>query len=228
MAKKDFLKGAAGSYIRRTLGKDDTSITKTGSEKGEIAADKEIPETEFAPKTGSPKKKEPGRLRKEKLLPKKDSIYNVNRGMRLEDYNTPRGGEDKPRKYLLLGAAVFVIWLVWFFWPASHAIFMDTQKMTPEKVSSMDPGKDYDFKNGQDFYLYYRKGWGTPKTINLKIFKVDGEREEIHNYTRPFKKDNNKAQTYYDEGFFETPGKYEVEIRNEKDEILVVKKFTIN
>ncbi|MCC6275617.1 MAG: hypothetical protein IT569_07155 [Leptospiraceae bacterium] len=226
MAKKDRLFQAAGTQIGRALGKD--------KENPPDAGENQIPEkniVESEPKKAareSAKNPRYGANKQEKLLPKKSTLYNVKSAMRLEDYTSPKGGENKPKKYLVLGGFVAALWLIWFFWPPKHAIFMDINKMTPDKVSQMDPDKDYDFKTGQDFYVYYRKGWSTPKTLSLKIYRTESGKEEIHSYVRSFKKDAEKAQTYYDETFFESAGKYEIEIRNEKDEVLVTKKFTIN
>ncbi|MBE7412302.1 MAG: hypothetical protein L6Q54_13210 [Leptospiraceae bacterium] len=225
MAKKDRLFQAAGTQINRALG------NKTDNPVEGVQSTVEVSKKEPVEKVNKKEIVKNHRFEgknQEKLLPKKSTLYNVKSVMRLEDYTSPKGGENKPKKYLILGGFIAALWLIWLFWPQKHAIFMDVNKMTPDKVSQMDPDKDYDFKAGQDFYVYYRKGWSTPKTLSLKIYKTEGGKEEIHSYVRSFKKDAEKAQTYYDETFFDSPGKYEVEIRNEKDEVLAVKKFTIN
>lgn len=147
--------------------------------------------------------------------------------MRLEDYNqTQYEPKNKTPLFALLGIAVLI--LLWYFWPARHAIFMDTNKLTPERVAELSPDKEYSFRMGQDFFVYYRKGWSTPKSIQIRIFKDDSAREEVNSYTRNFNKNAKSAQIYFDEFFFESSGKYEVEIRNESGDLLVTKKFNLN
>ncbi|TGK35968.1 hypothetical protein EHQ12_08145 [Leptospira gomenensis] len=165
----------------------------------------------------------------EKHLPKKNHLRRISSVMRLEDYTRPETPEREGSSRLLkIAGAVLIALAIWFFWPAKHEIYMDIDKMTPEKVSGMSSQKEYHFSHGQDFFIYYKKGWSTPKKVRLTIYRTDGGKEEFSVQEKDFRKTFEKFQTYYDDTFFDQQGAYEVEIRDEDGELLVTKKFTID
>ncbi|ALO27897.1 hypothetical protein LEP1GSC121_3606 [Leptospira borgpetersenii serovar Castellonis str. 200801910] len=166
---------------------------------------------------------------KEKHLPKKNHLHRISSVMRLEDYTKPEptDREDSSR-FLKITGIILLALAIWFFWPAKHEIYMDIDKMTPEKVSGMSSQKEYHFSHGQDFFIYYKKGWSTPKRVRLTVYRTDGGKEEFSVQEKDFRKSFEKFQTYYDDTFFDQPGSYEVEIRDEDGELLVNKKFTID
>ncbi|MDV6236146.1 hypothetical protein CH379_010985 [Leptospira ellisii] len=165
----------------------------------------------------------------EKHLPKKNHLRRISSVMRLEDYTRPETPEREGSSRLFkIAGAVLLALAIWFFWPAKHEIYMDIDKMTPEKVSGMSSQKEYHFSHGQDFFIYYKKGWSTPTKVRLAIYRTDGGKEEFSVQEKDFRKSFEKFQTYYDDTFFDQQGSYEVEIRDEDGELLVNKKFTID
>ncbi|EKR63680.1 hypothetical protein LEP1GSC036_4621 [Leptospira weilii str. 2006001853] len=167
--------------------------------------------------------------REEKHLPKKNHLHRISSVMRLEDYTRPESTErEGSSRFLKIAGIILLAFAIWFFWPAKHEIYMDIDKMTPEKVSGMSSQKEYHFSHGQDFFIYYKKGWSTPKRVRLSIYRTDGGKEEFSVQEKDFRKSFEKFQTYYDDTFFDQQGSYEVEIRDEDGELLVNKKFTID
>ncbi|WP_061221759.1 hypothetical protein [Leptospira weilii] len=167
--------------------------------------------------------------REEKHLPKKNHLHKISSVMRLEDYTRPESTErEGSSRFLKIAGIILLAFAIWFFWPAKHEIYMDIDKMTPEKVSGMSSQKEYHFSHGQDFFIYYKKGWSTPKRVRLSIYRTDGGKEEFSVQEKDFRKSFEKFQTYYDDTFFDQQGSYEVEIRDEDGELLVNKKFTID
>ncbi|QDK24428.1 hypothetical protein [Leptospira weilii] len=167
--------------------------------------------------------------REEKHLPKKNHLDRISSVMRLEDYTRPESTErEGSSRFLKIAGIILLAFAIWFFWPAKHEIYMDIDKMTPEKVSGMSSQKEYHFSHGQDFFIYYKKGWSTPKRVRLSIYRTDGGKEEFSVQEKDFRKSFEKFQTYYDDTFFDQQGSYEVEIRDEDGELLVNKKFTID
>ncbi|TGK16417.1 hypothetical protein EHO62_11810 [Leptospira kmetyi] len=167
--------------------------------------------------------------REEKHLPKKNHLHRISSVMRLEDYTRPESPErEGSSRFLKIAGVILLALAVWFFWPAKHEIYMDIDKMTPEKVSGMSSQKEYHFSHGQDFFIYYKKGWSTPKRVRLTIYRTDGGKEEFSVQEKDFRKSFEKFQTYYDDTFFDQQGSYEVEVRDEDGELLVNKKFTID
>ncbi|TGL93254.1 hypothetical protein EHQ76_17865 [Leptospira barantonii] len=167
--------------------------------------------------------------REEKHLPKKNHLHRISSVMRLEDYTRPESPErEGSSRFLKIAGVILLALAIWFFWPAKHEIYMDIDKMTPEKVSGMSSQKEYHFSHGQDFFIYYKKGWSTPKRVRLTIYRTDGGKEEFSIQEKDFRKSFEKFQTYYDDTFFDQQGSYEVEIRDEDGELLVNKKFTID
>ncbi|EMJ81881.1 hypothetical protein LEP1GSC016_3838 [Leptospira borgpetersenii serovar Hardjo-bovis str. Sponselee] len=166
---------------------------------------------------------------KEKHLPKKNHLHRISSVMRLEDYTKPESTDrEDSSRFLKITGIILLALAIWFFWPAKHEIYMDIDKMTPEKVSGMSSQKEYHFSHGQDFFIYYKKGWSTPKRVRLTVYRTDGGKEEFSVQEKDFRKSFEKFQTYYDDTFFDQPGSYEVEIRDEDGELLVNKKFTID
>ncbi|WOT10297.1 hypothetical protein [Leptospira interrogans] len=167
--------------------------------------------------------------REEKYLPKKNHLHRISSVMRLEDYTKPESPErEGSSRFLKIIGVILLVIAIWFFWPTKHEIYMDIDKMTPEKVSGMSSQKEYHFSHGQDFFIYYKKGWSTPKKVRLTIYRTDGGKEEFSIQEKDFRKNFEKFQTYYDDTFFDQQGSYEVEIRDEDGELLVSKKFTID
>ncbi|MBM9579577.1 hypothetical protein JWG45_20740 [Leptospira sp. 201903070] len=250
MAKKDLLKQAAGAHVRKTLGGDnspegeshDNTATapkesnSTDSSQDLVTQPSEIRLEENVFKR-EPEKAENSSIqnsssseaREEKHLPKKNHLHRISSVMRLEDYTKPESPErEGSSRFLKIAGVILLALAIWFFWPAKHEIYMDIDKMTPEKVSGMSSQKEYHFSHGQDFFIYYKKGWSTPKRVRLSIYKTDGGKEEFSVQEKDFRKSFEKFQTYYDDTFFDQQGSYEVEIRDEDGELLVNKKFTID
>ncbi|AXR67759.1 hypothetical protein [Leptospira mayottensis] len=244
MAKKDLLKQAAGAHVRKTLGgeirnEQTFSESKNSSSENlnENSIRSEIPDsfekkiTEEKSDIDIPTEKNeilPKTL-EEKHLPKKNHLHRISSVMRLEDYTKPESTErEGSSRFLKIAGIILLALAIWFFWPAKHEIYMDIDKMTPEKVSGMSSQKEYHFSHGQDFFIYYKKGWSTPKRVRLAIYRTDGGKEEFSVQEKDFRKSFEKFQTYYDDTFFDQQGSYEVEIRDEDGELLVNKKFTID
>ncbi|AOP35609.1 hypothetical protein A0128_18225 [Leptospira tipperaryensis] len=250
MAKKDLLKQAAGAHVRKTLGGDnspegesqDNTATapqesnSTDSSQDVVTQPSEVRLEENVFKR-EPEKTENSSIqnsssseaREEKHLPKKNHLHRISSVMRLEDYTRPESPErEGSSRFLKIAGVILLALAIWFFWPAKHEIYMDIDKMTPEKVSGMSSQKEYHFSHGQDFFIYYKKGWSTPKRVRLSIYKTDGGKEEFSVQEKDFRKSFEKFQTYYDDTFFDQQGSYEVEIRDEDGELLVNKKFTID
>ncbi|TGL63239.1 hypothetical protein [Leptospira sarikeiensis] len=224
--KKDLLKKAAGAAVKKTLGGESApKVERPKVEVSENSPKREIsekdgidPGSEGLPKTG------------EKQLPKKEPIFKVNNGMRIEEY-TQTGLRDSNgnKKWIRILGVFLVLIFVWWIWPSKHEIYMDVDKMTPDKVSGMSSEKEYHFTHGQDFFIYYKRGgWFSPDKIKLTIYKVDEAKEEISVQEKEFKRRFDKFQTYYDDSFFDEEGAYEAEIKDENGEVLVFKKFTID
>ncbi|TGK07353.1 hypothetical protein EHO59_04400 [Leptospira semungkisensis] len=225
-SKKDLLKKAAGDVVRKTLGGEVRVPEQTSSKN--LSQDLPKEEAEIPKETlVRPLDVEKSR---EKQLPKKEPLFKVNNDMRIEEY-TQSGNRDSNgnKKWIrILGVFLFAA-LVWWIWPSKHEIYMDVDKMTPDKVSGMTSEKEYHFTHGQDFFIYYKRGgWFSPDRIKLTIYKVDDSREEVSVQEKDFKRRFDKFQTYYDDSFFDEEGAYEVEIKNEDEEVLVTKKFTID
>ncbi|PJZ54499.1 hypothetical protein CH380_05395 [Leptospira adleri] len=250
MAKKDLLKQAAGAHVRKTLGGENSPETpslQTDSvvseeslsvdsspnvpePSSEILSEEKVFEKESL-KTENPpiQNSSSSEAREEKHLPKKNHLHRISSVMRLEDYTRPESAErEGSSRFLKIAGVILLALAIWFFWPAKHEIYMDIDKMTPEKVSGMSSQKEYHFSHGQDFFIYYKKGWSTPKRVRLSIYKTDGGKEEFSVQEKDFRKSFEKFQTYYDDTFFDQQGSYEVEIRDEDGELLVNKKFTID
>ncbi|RHX92378.1 hypothetical protein DLM75_04070 [Leptospira stimsonii] len=251
MAKKDLLKQAAGAHVRKTLGGENPAEETASPEATPIVREKSVPvdssqnvhptspEVRMEQTSSSPDQQKTENLsvqnsssseaREEKHLPKKNHLHRISSVMRLEDYTRPESAErEGSSRFLKIAGVILLALAIWFFWPAKHEIYMDIDKMTPEKVSSMSPQKEYHFSHGQDFFIYYKKGWSTPKRVRLSIYKTDGGKEEFSVQEKDFRKSFEKFQTYYDDTFFDQQGSYEVEIRDEDGELLVNKKFTID
>ncbi|PJZ78323.1 hypothetical protein [Leptospira neocaledonica] len=235
--KKDLLKKAAGAAVQKTLG---------GEVSPDAKPDPKISEKPAVSESVSPISSEPSRSvpeqretysspseapeSREKQLPKKEPIFKLNNGMRIEEY-TQTGLRDSNgnKKWIRILGVFFVLIFVWWLWPSKHEIYMDVDKMTPDKVSGMGSEKEYHFTHGQDFFIYYKRGgWFSPDKIKLTIYKVDESKEEISVQEKEFKRRFDKFQTYYDDSFFDDEGAYEAEIKDENGEILVTKKFTID
>lgn len=212
-SKKELLRKAAGDAVRKTLG-------------GEHPP--ENTESERKPEPIAPTQSEE-KYDGEKQLPKKDR-FRINNSMRIDEYmQAPSSTINGNKKWFRIFGVVLVALLIWWIWPAKHEIYMDVDKMTPEKVSGMSAEKEYHFAHGQDFFIYYKRGgWFSPKKIKLTIYKLDDSRAEISVQEKELKKRIEKFQTYYDDSFFDEEGSYEAEVKNEDEEILVVKKFTID
>lgn len=258
LAKKDLLKQAAGAHVRKTLGgeakeeqtnqkevptsetwKEDSSVETSLQKKmlKEKSENQTITKNEIdSPfKTHNQETKESPSIqnsssaREEKYLPKKNHLRRISSVMRLEDYTKPESPErEGSSRFLKIVGVILLVMAIWFFWPTKHEIYMDIDKMTPEKVSGMSSQKEYHFSHGQDFFIYYKKGWSTPKKVHLTIYRTDGGKEEFSIQEKDFRKNFEKFQTYYDDTFFDQQGSYEVEIRDEDGELLVSKKFTID
>ncbi|XDD50054.1 hypothetical protein AB3N59_17075 [Leptospira sp. WS92.C1] len=250
MAKKDLLKQAAGAHVRKTLGGEtlveqdviesespvapesfkeefSSKLENTSSEvsREEVDSSKEADKTEDSTFRNSSSSE----AREEKHLPKKNHLHRISSVMRLEDYTRPETPESQgSSRFLKIAGVILLALAIWFFWPAKHEIYMDIDKMTPEKVSGMSSQKEYHFSHGQDFFIYYKKGWSTPKRVRVTIYRTDGGKEEFSVQEKDFRKSFEKFQTYYDDTFFDQQGSYEVEIRDEDGELLVTKKFTID
>ncbi|MCG6194922.1 hypothetical protein LFX25_16915 [Leptospira sp. FAT2] len=224
-SEKEFVySGSETSHVEQTQNRSynkesDSSETKT--DESFAAAD---------PRENSPVRNlSSSEAREEKHLPKKNHLHRISSVMRLEDYTRPESSErEGSSRFLKIAGVILLALAVWFFWPAKHEIYMDIDKMTPEKVSGMSSQKEYHFSHGQDFFIYYKKGWSTPKRVRLTIYRTDGGKEEFSVQEKDFRKSFEKFQTYYDDTFFDQQGSYEVEIRDEDGELLVNKKFTID
>ncbi|MGJ4787228.1 hypothetical protein EHQ52_08775 [Leptospira koniambonensis] len=244
--KKDLLKKAAGAAVKKTLGgevspedKPNPKAPETSEQNSKPAISESIstssseptrsvPEQSPKPETHSTPSEAPES--REKQLPKKEPIFKLNNGMRIEEY-TQTGLRDSNgnKKWIRILGVFLVLIFVWWIWPSKHEIYMDVDKMTPDKVSGMGSEKEYHFTHGQDFFIYYRRGgWFSPDKIKLTIYKVDESKEEISVQEKEFKRRFDKFQTYYDDSFFDDEGSYEAEIKDENGEILVTKKFTID
>ncbi|EPG73032.1 hypothetical protein LEP1GSC058_3612 [Leptospira fainei serovar Hurstbridge str. BUT 6] len=222
-SKKDLLRKAAGDAVRKTLGGETAPIKRA-------APDQEHRDSgELNEKTDPVPESDQGD-RREKQLPKKDTRFRINNGMRIDEYTqAPSLESNGNKKWLRILGIVFVVLLVWWLWPAKHEIYMDVDKMTPDKVAGRSSEKEYHFAHGQDFFIYYKRGgWFSPKKVKLTIYKLDDNRAEISVQEKEFKKRIEKFQTYYDDSFFDDEGSYEVEVKDEDEEILVTKKFTID
>lgn len=235
-SKKDLLRKAAGEAVRKTLGGETSPVKRADPNQenqenarslqmGNSQRDLEELNEETVPASESDRKDE-----REKQLPKKDTRFRINNGMRIDEYTqAPSSEANGNKKWLRILGIVFVILLVWWLWPAKHEIYMDVDKMTPDKVAGMSSEKEYHFAHGQDFFIYYKRGgWFSPKKIKLAIYKLDDNRAEISVQEKEFKKRIEKFQTYYDDSFFDEEGSYEVEVKDQDEEILVTKKFTID
>ncbi|EMY76859.1 hypothetical protein LEP1GSC060_3173 [Leptospira weilii serovar Ranarum str. ICFT] len=216
----------------------DSSVSTLGDVSSQIHSDKNESsaqtESNSSLKTDKPENSpisnsSSSEAREEKHLPKKNHLHRISSVMRLEDYTKPESPErEGSSRFLKIAGVILLALAIWFFWPAKHEIYMDIDKMTPEKVSGMSSQKEYHFSHGQDFFVYYKKGWSTPKKVRLTIYRTDGGKEEFSVQEKDFRKNFEKFQTYYDDTFFDQPGSYEVEIRDEDEELLVNKKFTID
>lgn len=240
--KKDLLKKAAGAAVKKTLGGEVSPESKTDPKAPENSVVSEPVSTTLA--SSEPSRSVPEQSPKsetysapsespesrEKQLPKKEPIFKLNNGMRIEEY-TQTGLRDSNgnKKWIRILGVFLVLIFVWWLWPSKHEIYMDVDKMTPDKVSGMGSEKEYHFTHGQDFFIYYKRGgWFSPDKIKLTIYKVDESKEEISVQEKEFKRRFDKFQTYYDDSFFDDEGSYEAEIKDENGEILVTKKFTID
>ncbi|TGN01102.1 hypothetical protein [Leptospira yasudae] len=223
-AKEFVSSGSETSHVEQTQNR---SYNKE-SDSSETKADESSAATD--PRENSPVRNlSSSEAREEKHLPKKNHLHRISSVMRLEDYTRPESSErEGSSRFLKIAGVILLALAVWFFWPAKHEIYMDIDKMTPEKVSGMSSQKEYHFSHGQDFFIYYKKGWSTPKRVRLTIYRTDGGKEEFSVQEKDFRKSFEKFQTYYDDTFFDQQGSYEVEIRDEDGELLVNKKFTID
>ncbi|TGK37830.1 hypothetical protein [Leptospira andrefontaineae] len=238
--KKDLLKKAAGAAVKKTLGGEVSPEEKTDpkiSDKPAVPESVSTTSTEPArsvpeqsSKSGTYSTPSESPESREKQLPKKEPIFKLNNGMRIEEY-TQTGLRDSNgnKKWIRILGVFLVLIFVWWIWPSKHEIYMDVDKMTPDKVSGMGSEKEYHFTHGQDFFIYYKRGgWFSPDKIILTIYKVDESKAEISVQEKEFKRRFDKFQTYYDDSFFDDEGSYEAEIKDENGEILVSKKFTID
>lgn len=223
---------------KNSIGSTQTSFVETKDSKEEFSADFPLKEESSAASEISVTPSETdssfrnlssSEAREEKHLPKKNHLHRISSVMRLEDYTKPESPErEGSSRFLKIAGVILLALAIWFFWPAKHEIYMDIDKMTPEKVSGMSSQKEYHFSHGQDFFIYYKKGWSTPKRVRLTIYRTDGGKEEFSVQEKDFRKSFEKFQTYYDDTFFDQQGAYEVEIRDEDGELLVSKKFTVD
>ncbi|PJZ27561.1 hypothetical protein CH352_09695 [Leptospira hartskeerlii] len=236
--KKDLLKKAAGAAVKKSLGGEVSPEEKSDPKTSEKPTVPEsIPTSSFEPSHSVPEQSSKSKSgtsespeSREKQLPKKEPIFKLNNGMRIEEY-TQTGLRDSNgnKKWIRIFGVFLVLIFVWWIWPSKHEIYMDADKMTPDKVSGMGSEKEYHFTHGQDFFIYYKRGgWFSPDKIKLTIYKVDESKEEISIQEKEFKRRFDKFQTYYDDSFFDDEGSYEAEIKDENGEILVTKKFTID
>lgn len=237
-SKKDLLKKAAGDAVRKSLSGESISKDENPSAdlekvsiRATVASSSDSEKASFIQKEaigdGSSGSDERGG---EKQLPKKEPIFRVHNSMRIEEYTQSglRESNGSKKWIRILGVFLF-IGIVWLIWPSKHEIYMDVEKMSPEKVSGMSSEKEYHFAHGQEFFIYYKRGgWFSPDKLKLTVYKTDDGRQEISVQEKESKRRIEKWQTYYDDSFFDDEGAYEVEIKNENDEVLVVKKFTID
>ncbi len=161
MAKKDLLKQAAGAHVRKTLGGEvrneqtSSEFNDTFSEtlnedstRSEIpdSFEKEITKGKSDINTPTEKNETPPKTLEEKHLPKKNHLHRISSVMRLEDYTKPESPErEGSSRFLKIAGVILLVLAIWFFWPAKHEIYMDIDKMTPEKVSGMSSQKEYHF-----------------------------------------------------------------------------------
>lgn len=201
-SKKDLLRKAAGEAVRKTLGGETSPVKRADPNQenqenarslqmGNSQRDLEELNEETVPASESDRKDE-----REKQLPKKDTRFRINNGMRIDEYTqAPSSEANGNKKWLRILGIVFVILLVWWLWPAKHEIYMDVDKMTPDKVAGMSSEKEYHFAHGQDFFIYYKRGgWFSPKKIKLAIYKLDDNRAEISVQEKEFKKESRNSK----------------------------------
>ncbi|EPG64982.1 hypothetical protein ACE5IS_09890 [Leptospira wolffii] len=222
-SKKELLKKAAGDAVRKSLSGE---VSKSKEPVREEPSLRENRPSEPRRNVAEPSPASEG----EKQLPKKEPLFKVHNSMRIEEYtqNGLRESNGNKKWIRIFGVVLFVL-LVWWIWPSKHEIYMDVEKMSPEKVSSMSSEKEYHFAHGQEFFIYYKRGgWFSPDKLKLTIYKTDDNKAEISVQEKESKRRIEKWQTYYDDSFFDDEGTYEVEIKNEDDEVLVTKKFTID
>lgn len=152
--------------------------------------------------------------------------------MKLEEYIESRETQPAYKKVLVIIGILLLLWVSFSFYrkvSIKHRVFMSIEKVTPEKAISIKEENKYSFKLGDDFFVYYKKGWSTPESITVKVYKlVDSNRGEmLYNTSRKFKKDSNRIQLYFDDTFFELPGEYEIEFLDEEGELLTKKIFEL-
>lgn len=102
--------------------------------------------------------------------------------MKLEDYIEAEESKHSYTRILLWILAIIFLFFVWFLFTGSkykHAIYMDSEKLNPDRVSDMKREEFYTFKYGEDFFVYYKKGWSTPQKINIKLF-LSGKEKKTH------------------------------------------------
>ena len=151
--------------------------------------------------------------------------------MKLEDYIESKENQTHTKKpFIVILVLIFLFFSYYYYRKISfvHRVFMSVEKLSPEKVSFLPENSKYSFSLGQDFFIYYKKGWSDPKTITAQVYKLnDGKKDLLYTTSRSFKKGSPKIQLYFDDTFFETPGEYEIEFFNEENESLTQKAFEI-
>lgn len=153
--------------------------------------------------------------------------------MNLEDYIEADQSPPPYKKWLLIAIVLFCIWLVWYLFLSriqlSHEIYMDSDKVTFDRLSMLDDSDSYQFKYGQDFFVFFQKGWQTPKNVTITIAKLekDGKQTVILRQSRKFREQAEKMQMYFDEYFFDEPGQYEIIFIDEEKEVLASQKFIL-
>lgn len=110
--------------------------------------------------------------REEKYLPKKNHLHRISSVMRLEDYTKPESPErEGSSRFLKIIGVILLVIAIWFFWPAKHEIYMDIDKMTPEKVSGMSSQKNIIFLMDKTSLSIIKKVGPLPKKFALPFIE---------------------------------------------------------
>jgi hypothetical protein len=151
--------------------------------------------------------------------------------MKLEDYIESKENQKTFKKPFIIFLILILLFFSYYYYRQIsfvHRVFMSVDKLSPEKVSILSEDTKYSFSLGEDFFVYYKKGWSDPKTITAQVYKLNDEKKELlYTTSRSFKKGSPKIQLYFDDTFFEIPGEYEIEFLNEENESLAKKAFEV-
>ncbi|MEM7183466.1 MAG: hypothetical protein AAF518_21335 [Spirochaetota bacterium] len=150
--------------------------------------------------------------------------------MNLKDYIEAEHETPFYKKLLLPIIFVFILWGLWYtFFSDSnyqHEIYMDLDKLTLTRIEKLEHKDQYTFTYGQDFFVFFKKGWNTPEEITIKIYYHKNQAPAlVLKQSRKFRKEALKMQMYFDEFFFDQAGKYEIQFLDEKQELLCSQKF---